>query len=66
VLKWAREHHCLWDERTCMRAAKLAPLEVLRWAMEHGAPIRTGQLEWYEHLLRGEPHAMDHQRTFMA
>jgi hypothetical protein len=40
VLKWAREHDCPWNERTCARAAESAPLEVLQWAMEHGAPHR--------------------------
>ena len=62
VLKWARKHHCPWNFVTCMRAAEWASLEVLRWAMEHGAPIHHTQLQWYEHLLRGEPHAMDHMR----
>ena len=62
VLKWAREHDCPWNEWTCARAAFSAPLEVLQWAMEHGAPIYPSQAQWYEHLLRGEPHAMDSQR----
>ena len=30
--------------------------------MDHGAPVDLGELQWYEHLLRGEPHVMDHQR----
>jgi hypothetical protein len=63
VLKWAREHHCPWDENTCMKAAESARLEVLHWAMEHGAPLRTTYLpylQWYRHLLHGEPNAMDH------
>jgi len=47
-----------------MCTARSAPLEVLRWAMEHGAPIPPLQLQWYEHLLRSEPHAMDNFRTF--
>jgi hypothetical protein len=64
VLKWAREHHCPWDVHTCIRAAELAPFEVLRWAMEHGAPLLQEHSQWYEHLLRGEPHAMDHLRVF--
>ena len=64
VLMWAREHDCPWNQRTCMCAAESAPLEVLRWAMEHGAPIPPSHSQWYEHLLRGEPHAMDHHRTF--
>ena len=64
VLQWARERDCPWDESTCMCAAQSAPLEVLRWAMEHGAPIPPSQLQWYEHLLRGEPHDMDHLRIF--
>jgi hypothetical protein len=55
VLRWAREHHCPWDDRTCEYAAR-GNLEVLRWAMEHGAPVHPSQLQWYEHLLRGEPH----------
>ena len=66
VLIWAREHHCPWNENTCGWAAKHAPLQVLRWAMDHGAPTygpggdyNEGHLEWYEHLLRGEPHASD-------
>ena len=64
MLVWAREHDCPWNESTCMCAARSAPLEVLRWAMEHGAPIPLLQSQWYEHLLRGEPHAMDHLRMF--
>ena len=66
VLMWARAQHppCPWDELTCMRAAQSAPLEVLRWAMENGAPVHPAHAQWYEHLLRGEPHAMDHRRTF--
>jgi hypothetical protein len=36
---------------------------VLRWAMVHGAPVFPSRVQWYEHLLRGEPHAMDHLRT---
>jgi hypothetical protein len=63
VLRWAREHDCPWDEWTCSSAAESAPLEVLQWAMEHGAPVHPGHSQWYEHLLRGEPHAMDHLRT---
>ena len=66
VLKWAREHDCPWDEQTCSSAAFSAPLEVLQWAMEHGAPVFQSHAQWYEHLLRGEPHAMDHYRTFEA
>jgi len=42
VLKWAREHGCPWDERTCWYAVHSLALpghmEVLRWAREHGAP----------------------------
>jgi len=66
VLMWARSQHppCPWDEHTCMRAAQSAPLEVLQWAVVHGAPIPPSYAQWYEHLLRGEPHAMDHHRTF--
>jgi len=63
VLKWMREHHCPWHEDTCHFAARCAPLEVLRWATEHGAPVNPAELEWYEHLLRGEPHDMDHLRV---
>eukprot|EP00740_Mantoniella_antarctica_P003934 CAMPEP_0181358268 /NCGR_PEP_ID=MMETSP1106-20121128/5420_1 /TAXON_ID=81844 /ORGANISM="Mantoniella antarctica, Strain SL-175" /LENGTH=242 /DNA_ID=CAMNT_0023471219 /DNA_START=425 /DNA_END=1153 /DNA_ORIENTATION=+ len=66
VLKWAREHDCLWDLWTCAHAAFSAPLEVLQWAMEHGAPIYPSHAQWYEHLLRGEPHAMDRNRTFQV
>jgi hypothetical protein len=65
VLQWAREHDCPWDEKTCIYAAESAPLEVLRWAMEHGAPApNPSYSQWYEHLLRGEPHAMDQLRRF--
>ena len=66
VLMWARAQHppCPWDVYTCMCAAQSAPLEVLRWAMEHGAPVHPSHAQWFEHLLRGEPHAMDHRRTF--
>jgi hypothetical protein len=64
VLKWAREHDCPWDENTCAYAAYSAPLEVLQWAMEHDAPVAQSHTQWYEHLLRGEPHAMDHHRMF--
>jgi len=49
-----------------MRAAVSAPLEVLQWAMEHGAPILPSLAQWYEHLLRGEPHDMDHLRRFQV
>jgi hypothetical protein len=66
VLKWAREHHCPWDETTCGFAARCAPLEVLRWAIDHGAPGNPGESEWYGHLLRGIPHAMDHLRVYTA
>ena len=52
------------DELTCEYAAESAPLEVLQWAMEHGAPIYPSHAQWYEHLLRGEPHALDRHRTF--
>jgi len=64
VLQWARERDCPWDESTCMCAAQSAPLEVLRWAMEHGAPVSPSYSQWFEHLLRSEPHDMDYLRTF--
>ena len=64
VLMWAREHVCPWDSRTCAQAAEGGHLEVLMWAQEHGAPVHPAHAQWYEHLLRGEPHAMDHHRTF--
>jgi hypothetical protein len=64
VLKWAHEHHCPWDENTCGFAAWGGHLDVLQWAMKHGAPVYLSHAKWYEHLLRGEPHAMDHHRTF--
>ena len=38
MLKWAREHHCPWDELTCTLAAECGHLEVLRWAWEQGCP----------------------------
>jgi ribosomal protein S7 len=38
VLKWAREHGCPWNERTCYYAAEGGHIEVLRWARENGAP----------------------------
>jgi hypothetical protein len=62
VLRWARGHDCPWHRNTCWYAARYAPLAVLRWAMYHGAPVKLKELNSYEHLLRGEPHAMDHKR----
>jgi len=32
--------------------------------MEHGAPVHPGHSQWYEHLLRGELHAIVLRRTF--
>jgi hypothetical protein len=32
--------------------------------MEHGAPVDPSHAQWYEHLLRGEPHIMDNFRIF--
>ena len=36
VLKWARDHDCLWDSSTCSSAALGGHLEVLKWARENG------------------------------
>jgi hypothetical protein len=38
VLKWAREHGCPWDERTCEFSALDGHLGVLQWARENGCP----------------------------
>jgi len=38
VLKWAREHGCPWDARTCEAAAESGHTELLQWAREHGCP----------------------------
>jgi hypothetical protein len=38
VLKWAREHDCPWDFRTCAWAAGDGHLDVWKWAREHGCP----------------------------
>jgi hypothetical protein len=38
MLNWAREHHCPWDEITCMKAVERGHLDVLKWAREHGCP----------------------------
>ena len=65
MLMWVRAQHppCPWGVNTCMCAAQSAPLEVLQLAMEHGAPVHPSYAQWYEHLLRGEPHAMDRNRA---
>jgi hypothetical protein len=62
LLNWARRHDCPWDVVTCASAAEGGHLDVLRWATGHGAHIYPGESQWYEHLLRSEPYAMDHQR----
>ena len=36
VLKWAREHGCPWEQKTCSYAASSGHLEVLKWARENG------------------------------
>ena len=36
MLRWAREQHCPWDERTSANAAYGGHLEVLKWAVGHG------------------------------
>ena len=38
VLRWAHEHHCPWDSKTCAWAAYGGHLEVLQWARENGCP----------------------------
>ena len=38
VLKWAREHGCPWDEKTCYCAAMEGNLDVLKYAHENGCP----------------------------
>lgn len=41
VLKWAKENGCLWDEWTCVEAARRnRQLEVLKWARENGGMFR--------------------------
>ena len=35
MLKWARTHHCPWNEWTCAAAAGDDHLELLIWAREH-------------------------------
>jgi hypothetical protein len=44
VLKWAREHHCPWDEFTCTceSAASNGHLETLQWVREHHCPWDSG------------------------
>ena len=38
VLKWARQHGCLWNSRTCAFAALGGHLDVLKWLRQHGCP----------------------------
>jgi len=38
VLQWARDHDCLWNERTREWAVQNRDTEMLRWLDEHGAP----------------------------
>ena len=38
MLRWAREHGCPWDQRTCEAAAGSGHLDVVRWAWERGCP----------------------------
>ena len=38
VLKWAREHDCPWNHRTCEAAAEGGHTELLQWARVHGCP----------------------------
>ena len=45
VLRWAREHHCPWNEVTCYYAAAGGHLDVLQWARAHGCPWCPGTCE---------------------
>ena len=38
ILKWARQHGCLWNSRTCAFAAMGGHLDVLKWLRQHGCP----------------------------
>jgi len=38
ALKWAREHGCPWNHRTCEAAVAGGHTELLRWARAHGCP----------------------------
>ena len=38
MVRYAHEHGCPWDWRTCSFAASRGHLEVLRYAHEHGCP----------------------------
>jgi hypothetical protein len=42
VLRYAHEHGCAWDSRTCYHAAIGGHLEVLRYAHEHGCEWDLG------------------------
>ena len=35
-MRYAHEHGCPWNKRTCSEAARLGELECLRYAHEHG------------------------------
>jgi hypothetical protein len=63
VLRWAWSHNCPWDHRTSRCAAQSGSLEVLRWAMAHGVPVDPMRWRYYQRLVRGEPHAINHWRT---
>ena len=61
MLKWAREHSCPWDERTCENATMRGRTRVLKWARNHGAPwswrtcalaLDAGHLEALEWAVR--------------
>ena len=52
VLKWAREHGCPLDNRTCNWAARGGQLHVLQWARENECPW-NGTVEDYDAPVRG-------------
>ena len=43
-MKYAREHGCTWDTRTCTSAASEGHLEVLKYAHEHACTWSTPRL----------------------
>ena len=38
VLKWLREHDCVWDARTVEQATAAGHGDVLQWALDNGCP----------------------------
>lgn len=42
ALMWLRNHDFPWDIYVCIEAARLGHFDVLRWALENGAPVSDG------------------------